>query len=328
MKKALITGACGQDGSYLSEYLLSLGYEVHGFTRGITGGAWPEEHVVLGVTYHVGDMRDPVTMENALRKVWPDEVYNLAGQVFIPTSWTQPEDTFQVNVCGLASLLKIIQTLKPDTRVYQASSSEMYGNVDGALNETAKMVPVSPYGVSKHAAHELVSVYREHGMFVVAGILFNHESPRRGEHMVTRKVTRQVAKWALGDAGVLELGNLEASRDWGFAGDYVKAMHAMMQLDEPEDFVIGMGEAHTVGEFVQAAVEAAGLDYVACRRWIKHQVPAFSRQNELHHLKADIAKATIMLNWKPTTDFKQLVAMMVNADITKEQKRIAVEVQQ
>lgn len=317
MKKALITGICGQDGSHLAEYLLTLGYEVHGITRGLT-----YENHVKSVIYHVADMRDPVTLENAFRKAWPHEVYNLAGQVFVPTSWTEPEATFDVNVSGLARLFKIIDFLKPDTRLYQASSSEMFGNVDGSLDENSPMRPMSPYGVSKHAAHELVRVYRARNHFAVSGILFNHEGPRRGEHMVTRKITRQVAKWALGDTSLLKLGNANAARDWGYAGDYVKAMYAMMQQDTPDDYVVGSGKAYTVANFVDQAVEAAGLKWNDVRDLVKYDDQDFTRKNEIHHLKADSTKARIVLGWKPETSFEKLVGMMVNADIDREQKRI------
>jgi len=239
MKKALITGALGQDGSYLAELLLQKGYEVHGTGRGIINNE--QCHYVPGVTYHVADLRDQVSIEGAFRKIWPDEIYNLAAQVFVPTSWDVPAETFDINVGGLARILKLVDSYKRDTKVYQASSSEMYGNQNGALDENTPFAPVSPYGVSKTAAHQLAHVYRTKGLFVVCGILFNHESPRRGEHMVTRKITKQVAKWVKGDKGILWLGNRGATRDWGHARDYVEAMWMMMQHHTPDDFVIGTG---------------------------------------------------------------------------------------
>lgn len=317
MKKALITGVCGQDGSHLAEYLLSLGYEVHGITRGMT-----YENFVKGVTYHIADMRDVVTLENAFRKAWPDELYNLAGQVFVPTSWNKPEETFDINVNGLARLFRIIEGLKEDTRLYQASSSEMFGNAEGSLNERSPMQPMSPYGASKHAAHELVRIYRNRGYYAVSGILFNHEGPRRGEHMVTRKITRQVAKWALGDKSMLKLGNGSAARDWGYAGDYVKAMFAMMQQDEPDDYVVGTGQSKTVNEFLMLSVQAAGLKWNDVKDYVRQDDQNFVRKNEIHYLRADASKAHIVLGWKPHTTFEQLVSMMVKTDIEREQKRI------
>jgi GDPmannose 4,6-dehydratase len=320
MKKALITGCCGQDGSYLAEHLLRLGYEVHGLAKGLC-----YENVTAGVTVHVGDLRDAVGLENIFRKVWPNEVYNLGGQVFVPTSWRHSEETFDVNVGGLTRLLEIVDRLKQDTKVYQASSSEMFGNVGGVLNEHSPMHPVSPYGVSKLAAHHMVHVYRAKDLYVVSGILFNHESPRRGEHMVTRKITRAVAKWAMGDECMLELGNPEAARDWGEARDYVRAMHLMMQQQEPDDYVVGTGTTHTVNEFLLAAVESAGLQWPEVASFVRYNAKAFTRQNELHTLKADAAKAKIVLGWAPQNSFEMLVGHMVHADIQKEHQRIKIE---
>lgn len=315
MKKALITGIGGQDGSHLAEMLLKMGYEVHGIARGL---AYEYLYPIVGATIHVGDMRDTLTLETIFRKVWPDEIYNLAGQVFVPASWTMLEETFDVNVCGLGRLLKLIDELKPDTKIYQASSSEMFGNVGGAIDEQCVMRPVSPYGVSKLAAHNLVQVYRDKGLFAVSGILFNHEGPRRQPHMVTRKITMQVAKWVCGDQSVLELGNLQAARDWGSSKDYVQAMHLMLQHPTPEDFVIGTGETHTVEEFLLEAVAVAKLQWVNLRALVKTNASSFVRKNELHYLKADGAKAEYMLRWEPKTTFKQLVKEMVDADIERE----------
>lgn len=323
MKKALITGCLGQDGSYMAEYLLSLGgYEVHGIVRGIN---YLSENSVRGVNYHIGDMRDELSLENIFRKVWPDELYNFAGQVFVPSSWTQPEETFDVNVCGLTRLMKIVKNLKSDTRVYQASSSEMYGNVGGALNEYSPMKPVSPYGVSKLAAHKLVEVYRNTGLFVVGGILYNHESKRRAEHMVTRKISKHVAKWAVGERDILELGDTAAARDWGHAKDYVRGIWMMLQQNKPDDFVLGTGVTHTVSNFLQAAVKAAGLRWGDVKPLVKINTKAFSRQGELHYLRADYSKAKIVLGWEPETSFEDLVKEMVQSDIDKEHKRMKLE---
>lgn len=262
VKRALITGINGQDGSYLAEFLLSLGlYEVHGTVRMMHPGASNITSVLGQVRLHYADLRDVLSLEKVIRKVNPDEIYNLAGQVFVPTSWSQPAETFDVNVGGLARILAIVEKAAPEARVYQASSSEMYGNVysDKPLNERDRMRPVSPYGASKLAAHKLVDVYRQKGYYVASGILFNHESPRRGEEMVTRKIARHVARWAAGDRTDLKLGNLFAQRDWGFAGDYVKAMHLMLQQPYGDDYVIGTGIAHSVQTFLAKAIEAAGL---------------------------------------------------------------------
>lgn len=317
MKRALITGVLGQDGSYLSEYLLGLGYEVHGVAKGL-----PVSHphyVSVGVDIHIGDMRDQTSLETVFRRVWPDEVYNLAGQVFVPTSWSQPSETFDVNVGGLARILKIVDENKRDTKVYQASSSEMYGNTGGSLDENSPMNPVSPYGCSKLAAHKLVDVYRQKGLFVVSGILFNHESPRRGPEMVTRKITTAVAKWVTGQKNVLQLGNLDAGRDWGHARDYVKAMYRMLQHDKPDDFVIGTGVTHTVREFLWATVYEAGLD-IDLDKYLSVN-PTFKRPNELTMLNANTRKAKEELGWEVETSFCDLVKEMIQTDIEREMVR-------
>jgi|ERR1039458_2462170 GDPmannose 4,6-dehydratase len=334
--KALITGCLGQDGSYLAEHLLSLGYEVWGTVRRIRPGITPtlfdaddSGNWVAGVDYYYADMTDIVSVDKVIRKCWPDEIYNLAGQVFVPTSWNYPAETFDVNTGGLARIMKVLEETKCKAKVYQASTSEMFGNQltylmeKGivSLNEKSIMHPVSPYGVSKLAAHKLVDVYRQKGMYIVSGILGNHESPRRGEEMVTRKITKHVAKWRRETSGAfgigcatLKLGNLQSKRDWGFAGDYVKAMHLMLQQEQPDDYVIGTGEAHSVQEFLEAALEAAQLDLFS---WPEHVEidPAFSRSEELHTLVLDASKAKRILGWKSETTFKQLVTMMVNSDV-------------
>ncbi len=319
MKRALITGIGGQDGSFLAEHLMKLGYEVHGIARGLV---YENLKALVGVTIHVADVRDRVSLENVFRKVWPDEVYNLAGQVFVPTSWSLPEDTFDINVGGLTRMLTIIESLKRDTKIYQASSSEMFGNQHGALSEESPMVPTSPYGVSKYAAHLLCEVYRRRGLFVTAGILFNHEGTRRGTHMVTRKISKHVAAWATGHTRIpLELGNMNARRDWGNAADYVEAMHLMMCQSSPDDYVIGTGESHTVKEFLVEAVKVAGLDWEEQKKYVKTESKTFARTGEIWNLTADYNKAKVILGWEPKTTFKELVALMVAHDISEIRER-------
>jgi len=322
MKRALITGVGGQDGSYLAEYLLALGYEVHGTIRMMDLCVDYLTAVIGRVHFHYADLTDAVSLEKVIRRVHPDEIYNLAGQVFVPTSWSLPAETFDSNVGGLARILCIAERVCPNTRVYQASTSEMYGNVLGVenndtikLDENSNMHPVSPYGVSKYAAHKLVDVYRQKGMYVVSGILFNHEGPRRGSEMVTRKITKHVARWASGDWTALKLGNLKARRDWGFAGDYVKAMHAMLQVSYADDYVIGTGQAHSVQEFLREAIVAARLQDMDCESHVVSNSSEFSRPTELHCLVADYTKANRILGWEPKTSFRQLVGMMVEHDM-------------
>lgn len=318
MKKALITGITGQDGSYLAEYLLELGYQVYGLVRREPQTMRWLEPIRHRIEFLYGDMRDAASLEVAFRKAWPDEVYNLAAQVFVPTSWECPAETFDINVGGLARLLKIIARLKPDTRLYQASSSEMFGNTCGFCNERTPLNPTSPYGASKMAAHRLVEVYRGLGVFVVGGILFNHESPRRGPEMVTRKITLAAARWMQGDRTKLKLGNLNARRDWGFAGDYVRAMHTMLQQPTAKDYVIGTGESHSVAEFVaQVLREVDALNGNGQRAQIEDHVevdPQFLRAGEINDLRADASAARSELGWAPKVDFAGLVAMMVRAD--------------
>ena len=268
-----------------------------------------------------GDLRDSQSLEVAFQKSWPDELYNLAGQVFVPTSWECPAETFDANVGGLARLLSIVDSRKSDTRVYQASSSEMYGNIDGFCSENTRFQPTSPYGVSKTSAHRLAEIYRARGVYSVGGILFNHESPRRGPEMVTRKITRAAAGWAAGDKTKLKLGNLEARRDWGFAGDYVKAMHAMLQQPIPKDYVIGTGKSHSVAEFVTLVLAElhsrfGGRFADAKLEDFVERDPRLLRTGEIHDLRADPSKARTELNWKPEVDFASLVHLMVEADLT------------
>jgi GDPmannose 4,6-dehydratase len=319
MKKALITGISGQDGSYLAEYLLGLGYRVYGLVRRESGTMRWLNAVEGQIELLFGDMRDTASLEVAFAKASPDEVYNLAGQVFVPTSWQIPAETFDINVGGLARLLNIIERQKPDTHLYQASSSEMYGNLNGLRNEETVLAPTSPYGVSKTAAHRLCEVYRARGVFAVGGILFNHESPRRGPEMVTRKITLAAADWAQGRKNKVKLGNMQARRDWGFAGDYVRAMHAMLQTEKPNDYVIATGESHSVYEFVVEVLHC--LDLVGDGHNVADLVneyvevdPKLFRTGEIHDLRGDASLARRALNWQTDVDFKGLVSMMVEAD--------------
>lgn len=309
MKKALITGIGGQDGSYLAEYLLKQGYEVTGTVRSLSATTNLTDDVLKKVSVVYGDMRDPLSLEIAINKAQPDEIYNLAGQTFVPPSWANIQETMDVNVGGLGHVLKIAERCCPNARIYQASSSEMYGNVNGMLHEETVMKPRSPYGVSKLAAHHLARIYREKGLYVCCGILFNHESPRRGKEMVTRKIARAVAQWSVGNRRPLPLGNLEARRDWGFAGDYVKAMHKMLQQDVPDDYVIGLGVSHSVGDFLRCAILSSGITD-DCSELIKVD-PNFVRPNEVYDLVADTSKARRVLGWRPTMRFESLVATMV-----------------
>ena len=319
MKKALITGLSGQDGSYLAEYLLELGYRVYGLVRRESSTVRWLNRVQDKVEILYGDMRDQVSLEVAFAKATPDEVYNLAGQVFVPTSWHLPSETFDINVGGLARLLNIVERLKPDTRIYQASSSEMYGNLNGLRNEDTPLRPTSPYGVSKTAAHTLCEVYRARGIFAVGGILFNHESPRRGPEMVTRKITLASADWAQGKKNKVKLGNMQARRDWGFAGDYVRAMHAMLQQEKPMDYVIATGKSHSVYEFVIEVLRCldlipAGANPADVVNQYVEVDPKLFRTGEIHDLVGDATLAREGLNWRPEVDFLALVRMMVESD--------------
>jgi len=318
MKRALITGALGQDGSYLSEHLLKLGYEVYGTVRMPPKLA---DHYVPAVKYLYADLRDNASLLKAIRQAQPHEIYNLAGQVFVPNSFTAPCETFDANTSGLARIIQILEHLEmKKTRVYQASTSEMFGNILAGpgvikLDEMVDMNPVSPYGVSKLAAHKLVDVYRQRGMFIVSGILFNHESPRRGIEMVTRKISRHVARWAAGDMEVLRLGSIDSQRDWGFAGDFVEAMHLMLQQDRPEDYVIGTGEAHSIDEFLTEAMKCAGIWCKIDQNLLQKNCKDLIRSPELHVLVADYTRAKVELGWHPKHSFKELVKMMVEHDM-------------
>ncbi|MBO3746417.1 GDP-mannose 4,6-dehydratase [Streptosporangiaceae bacterium NEAU-GS5] len=311
--RALITGITGQDGSYLAEHLLSLGYEVWGLVRGQANPRVSRlRRLLKDVQLVRGDLLDQTSLMSAVEKVQPDEVYNLGAISFVPMSWEQAELTAEVTGMGVLRMLEAVRR-RPGTRFYQASSSEMFGQVrETPQNERTPFHPRSPYGVAKAYGHFLTQNYREsYGMHAVSGILFNHESPRRGAEFVTRKVTLGVARIKLGLASELRLGNLSARRDWGFAGDYVRAMHLMLQSPEPEDYVIGTGRTQSVRELVEAAFTAAGLSYE------DHVVSdeTLYRPAEVDLLCADPKKARVQLGWEPTVPFEELVAMMVEADI-------------
>ncbi|MEU8198660.1 GDP-mannose 4,6-dehydratase [Microbispora amethystogenes] len=323
-RRALITGITGQDGSYLAEHLLREGYEVWGLVRGQANPRVPRVRRLLqDVRLVRGDLLDQGSLISAVEKAQPDEVYNLGAISFVPMSWEQAELTGEVTGMGVLRVLEAIRVCSGITasrgssarqiRFYQASSSEMFGQVrETPQTERTPFHPRSPYGVAKAYGHFLTQNYREsYGMFAVSGILFNHESPRRGAEFVTRKVSLGVARIKLGMASELRLGNLEARRDWGFAGDFVRAMHLMLSAAEPEDYVIGTGRTHSVRELVEAAFGAAGLD------WERHVVcdSSLHRPAEVDLLCADPKKARTQLGWEPTVSFEDLVAMMVEADL-------------
>jgi len=315
-RRALITGITGQDGSYLAELLLHKGYEVFGMTRrASTENLERIDHLLDKVTLIQGDLLDPHSLATALRESAPREVYNLAAQSFVPTSWNQPVLTAEFTALGVTRMLEAIRTVDTETRLYQASSSEMFGKVrEVPQNESTPFHPRSPYGVAKVYGHHISVNYREsYGLFAVSGILFNHESPRRGLEFVTRKISDGAARIKLGLASELRLGNLEAERDWGFAGDYVEAMWLMLQQDEPEDFVVSSGVAHSVRDFARLAFEHAGLDW---ERHIKVD-PAFVRPAEVDQLIGDSSKARSKLGWEPNVGFSELVRMMVDADVER-----------
>ena len=315
-KVAFITGITGQDGSYLAELLLSKGYKVYGMVRRASVDKFERiSHIMDKVELIQGDLLDQYSLISALKKAQPTEVYNLAAQSFVPTSWAQPVLTSEFTAIGVTRMLESIRLVDPKIRFYQASSSEMYGKVlETPQSETTPFYPRSPYGVAKVYGHYITVNYREsYDLFAVSGILFNHESPRRGLEFVTRKVTDGVARIKLGLSSELRLGNLDARRDWGFAGDYVEAMWLMLQQDTPDDYVIATGETHTVKELVQVAFDHAGLD------WEKHVKldPAFIRPAEVDLLIGDPAKAKKNLGWTPKVSFEQLVKMMVDSDIER-----------
>jgi len=316
MPTALITGITGQDGSYLAEFLLEKGYDVVGMVRRSSTVTWERiEHIKDQISILQGDLHDQSSLLNLVKEAQPTEIYNLAAQSFVPTSWNQPNLTGEVTGLGVTRLLEVIRLVNPDIRFYQASSSEMFGKVQEVpQKEDTPFYPRSPYGVAKVYGHWITVNYREsYDLFAVSGILFNHESPRRGLEFVTRKITDAVARIKLGMADQLALGNLDSRRDWGFAKDYVRAMWLMLQQDEPDDFVVGTGETHSVREFCQAAFGHVGLnyeDYVV-------QDPRFYRPAEVDLLVSDPSKAKKVLGWEPTVNFQELVSLMVEADLAR-----------
>jgi GDPmannose 4,6-dehydratase len=314
MPKALITGINGQDGSYLAEFLLEQGYDVVGMARrSSTDTMGRIAHIQDQIEVVQGDLLDQSSVNALIDAHQPDEIYNLAAQSFVPTSWSQPVLTGEVTGLGVTRLLEAIRYVKPDTRFYQASSSEMFGKVqEERQSETTPFWPRSPYGVAKVYGHWITVNYREsHNLFAVSGMLFNHESPRRGLEFVTRKISHHVAQIKLGLTDKLPLGNLESQRDWGFAGDYVKAMWLMLQHKEADDFVIGTGETHSVREFCEVAFGHLDLDY---EEYVIRD-ERFYRPAEVDVLLANPEKAGRVLGWEPHVDFKSLVTMMVDADL-------------
>lgn len=313
-KTALITGITGQDGSYLAELLLKKGYKVYGMARRSSADKFERlADVIKDVNIVYGDLHDQGSLNRLVEEIKPDEIYNLAAQSFVAASWNQPELTGEVTGLGALRMLESIRQINPKIRFYQASSSEMFGKVvEMPQSEQTPFYPRSPYGVAKLFAHWTTVNYRESfNLFACSGILFNHESPRRGTEFVTRKITTTVAKIKKGLEKELKLGNLDAKRDWGFAGDYVEAMYLMLNRDKPEDFVIGTGQTHTVREFCDLAFKTVGLDY---NDYVVVD-PAFFRPAEVDILLADSTKAQNELGWKPKVDFEQLVAMMVESDL-------------
>ena len=323
----MITGITGQDGSYLAEYLLEQGYEIWGLVRGQDNPKISATQTLLPDLQFVGgDLLDQGSLISALETVQPDEVYNLGAISFVPVSWSQAELTAEVTGLGVLRMLEAVRIVsgvgrvggtagEPAIRFYQASSSEMFGKVrQTPQNEFTSFHPRSPYGVAKTYGHYITQNYREsYGLFAVSGILFNHESPRRGVEFVSRKITLSAARIKLGLDRELRLGNLDAQRDWGFAGDYVRAMHLMLQAPEPEDYVVGTGETHSVRELAELAFEAVGLDW---RQYVRTD-PRFVRPAEVDLLTADPTKAREQLGWKPTVNFEELIRMMVEADLER-----------
>jgi GDPmannose 4,6-dehydratase len=321
-RRTLITGVTGQDGSYLAELLLEKDYEVYGMTRrASTENLERIAHLVDEITLIQGDLLDPSSLDAALRRAQPHEVYNLAAQSFVPTSWNQPVLTAEFTAVGVTRVLEAIRAVDPEIRFYQASSSEMFGKVrEVPQNELTPFHPRSPYGVAKVYGHHITVNYREsYDLFAVSGILFNHEAPRRGLEFVTRKISDGVARIKHGLTDELRLGNLDAKRDWGFAGDYVEAMWLMLQQDEPSDYVIATGEEHSVREFAEIAFERAGVDPE------KHVVvdPQFLRPAEVDQLVGDASKARRELEWAPRTSFRELVELMVDADLERVANELA-----
>jgi GDPmannose 4,6-dehydratase len=316
MPKALITGVTGQDGSYLAELLLSKGYEVVGVVRRTSHHSYERiEHLLDRIEIVAADLLDQHSLTVVLQETRPDEVYNLAAQSYVPTSWSQPVLTGEFTALGVTRILEAIRLVHPSAKFYQASSSEMFGKAtETPQRETTPFYPRSPYGVAKVYGHWITVNYREsYGIYAVSGILFNHESPRRGIEFVTRKVTDGVARIKLGLAKELRLGNLDARRDWGFAGDYVEAMWRMLQQPSPRDYVVGSGETHSVRELVEVAFTHVGLDW---QRYVVND-PKYHRPAEVDLLLADPTKARRELGWTPQVGFRELIAKMVDADLER-----------
>lgn len=320
MKKAFITGITGQDGSYLAELLLEKGYRVYGLTRRTSTQNFARiKHIIHHPQLELvsGDLIDQHSLTGALQEIQPDEVYNLAAQSFVQTSWEQPILTGEFTAIGVTRILEAVRLVCPHTKFYQASSSEMFGKVQQVpQTETTPFYPRSPYGVAKVYGHWITVNYREsYDLFAVSGILFNHESPRRGLEFVTRKIANGVARVKLGKQSHIELGNLEAKRDWGYAKDYVEAMWLMLQQEQPDDYVVATGETHSVREFLQLACEAAGInDWEAV---YKHN-PRYDRPAEVDLLIGDPTKAKEKLGWKPSVTFPELVDLMMKAELEEE----------
>ncbi len=322
MKKAFITGITGQDGSYLAELLLAEGCQVYGLTRRTSTQNFAR---IQNIIHHPhlelvsGDLMDQHSLTFAIQKIQPDEVYNLAAQSFVQASWEQPILTGEFTAIGVARVLEAVRLAAPKAKFYQASSSEMFGKVrEVPQNENTPFYPRSPYGVAKVYGHWITVNYREsYDMFAVSGILFNHESPRRGLEFVTRKISNAVARIKLGKQDSIELGNLDAKRDWGYAKDYVKAMYLMLQQDQADDYVIATGETHSVQEFLELACQAAGLDN--WQKYYQHN-PKYDRPAEVDVLIGDASKAKKVLNWEPSVSFEELVTIMVEADLQIEEK--------
>lgn len=321
MKRALITGITGQDGSYLAEFLLKKDYKVYGLIRRLsTPNIINIKHLLDKITIVSGDLLDQGSLADALITSEPDEVYNLAAQSFVKASWSQPVLTGEFTALSVTRMLEAIRQVNKKIKFYQASSSEMFGKVtETPQKETTRFHPRSPYGAAKVYGHYITVNYREsYGMFAVSGILFNHESPRRGLEFVTRKISNSVARIKLGKQEKLVLGSLEPKRDWGFSGDYVEAMWKMLQQEEADDFVIATGENHSVKEFVELAFKTVGINN--WKDYVNSDHPEHMRPAEVDYLIGDYSKAKRILGWKPKTTFRQLVEMMVNADLAVERK--------
>lgn len=321
MKRALITGITGQDGSYLAEFLLNKGYQVYGTVRRLsTPNIENIKHIQDKIELLSADLLDQTSLTEAIEQAKPDEVYNLAAQSFVKTSFDQPVLTGEFTALGVTRVLEAVRNVNPKIRYYQASSSEMFGKVvETPQKETTRFHPRSPYGVAKVYGHYITLNYREsYDMFACNGILFNHESPRRGIEFVTRKIAHAVARISLGKQKKLELGNIDAKRDWGYAADYVEAMWLMLQQDKPDDYVIATGETHSVKEFIKIAFECVGIkDW---EKYVTYNNPKHLRPAEVDYLIGDYSKAKKAFGWEPKTSFKQLVKIMVESDLEREKK--------